>query len=363
MANFIRGINGFDNEPTGVLQTKKFWVQRDSVAGASIGSGGVFGGNSLQFTNNGLASAVTLERLIPQILQLQRNNSAPGGTGIFAASFWFIPGTTQISNTPILSIGDATSKYDLLGYGNSGNGVLYFPSNFNNIQDNPVVFNLPNASPVWITVSFAYWPTGNVFASYSINNYFRKSNFQLSWNSDVLTGGGYVDRFKFSQGSYEYTIDDLVLQAVISSDPNWPVSVGDNPQPANIGHLGPQRIDTATATANGAVTSWEPSSGSNYQAATGSSSYVLTDSEANGVDLYQWQVRSDAADIKAVQISGVATMPAMVTSIASNDGTVGAIRNLSTDYAPQGFESVAETDGTNPWTAANINAAQFGMKG
>lgn len=364
MAKFITGVNGFDNLSTGVLQSKGFWLQKDAVSGASIDTGGVFGGNRLHFTNNGLANAVKLERLIPAVMQLLRASSNPAGTGIFSASFWFQPGSGATGLVPLLAIGDAINKYDLFGYSNAGNGVLYFPSNFNNLSDNPITLNLQNSDPVWVTLSFAYWPMGRIVASYSINTYFRKSNFQLSWASDALTGAGYVDRFKFYQGSYDYSIDDLVLQTVISSDSAWPVTSGNNPAPGNIGILGPRRIYNATATGNGAVDNWEPSAGQNYQAATSKTGdYVLTDNIVNATDLYQWAVDSGVTDVNAVQLSGKATVPSMIQVVASNNGTVGAIRNVNGHTAPQAFEAVAETDGTNPWTAASVNAAQFGMKG
>lgn len=363
MAKFVTGINGFDNLATGVLQSQGFWIQKDSVAGPEIASSGVFGGNRLSFTNNGVANAVKLERLVPPAMQLQRSNANPGGTGIFSISFWFEPGTDATAMVPIVAVGDGTNAYNLLGYANVGNGVLYFPSNFNNLADNPITFAMQDSTPVWLTLTFAYWPSARIVASYTINTYFRKSDFQLNWTSDALTGGGYVDRFKFYQGSYDYSIDDLVIQTVVSNNPNWPVASGNNPAPGDIGILTPRRIYTGAATGNGAVDEWEPSSGANYQAATSTDDYVLTDNTTVARDLYQWAVDSGATGINALQLSGKATVPSLVQAIASNNGTIGAIRNLDTQKAPQAFEAVAETDGTNPWTAASINAAQFGVKG
>lgn len=363
MPKFIVGEDGFDIHPTGAVQSVYPWLNGAIANGPVIATGGVFGGNQLSFPNNGQGNAVKLAYLFDTTIRMLRANTNSNGSGLFSLSFWFKPGTDLTAAVPIIGFGNVSGQYNLMGYSNAGNGVLIFPSDLNNINNAPVTFNLTNSDPVWITLTFAFWAPNRIVATYAINTYKRKTNYQLTWSTDVLGATGLLDRVVFYQGSYNYSLDDVIVQAVSGADSNWPVVGAATPNPGDIGILNPRQITKRVINANGAINTWEPSTAPNYTAATTAGQYVETDSDTNGVDLYGLAAGA-VTGVDAVVIKGDITGAAgLVQAIQSPSASIGGIANINTHRGTNGFVAVAETDGVNPWTAASINAAQFGMKG
>lgn len=364
MSKFLVGGDGFDSHATGALATVYPWVNAATANSPAIASGGVFGGNKLSFPSNGAANAPMLSYLFDSTTKMQTQSGS--AAGMFSVSFWFVPGSIVTSANPVIAVGNSTGLYNLMGYSNAGNGVLIFPTNINNINDKPVTFNMSDANPVWVTINLSFWGNAIMLATYTINTYRRKTDLQLAWSADALGLSGLLDRVVMYQGSYDYGLDDLIIQTVSSIDSSWPVASGSNPTPENIGILPPRQIKTRGINGNGAVNTWEPSSSlPNFVAASTPGAYVETDSDVSGTDLYTVTSDTNVAGVNGIIMRGkMSGSTGLLQSIQSASGTVGGIANVNTHKGTDGFVAISETsDGTNSWTAAGINAAQFGLKG
>jgi hypothetical protein len=98
----------------------------------------------------------------------------------------------------------------------------------------------------------------------------------------------------------------------------------------------------------------------NYQAATDptGTKYVAADA-TNLTDLYKWQL-PPVDDIKAVVMRGASTRYQNVQ--ASYKTPTGSITQFKKNVSnPSEYLSVCENDGTDQWTTASIQAAEFGQ--
>lgn len=371
---FIAGSEGFDIYPAGALTSNFPWsITNSSLVGSINATAGAFGGCALTLPETGasLASGFTYQFL--SSMNMVRGNTSAGGMGAFAVNLWLNVNAMSPGSGTLLSLGSSSNtavSYPLLNISNSTSGgtTLQFITNINNPSSSPYSFTIQLDTYYWIQLQFAYYSTtssassATLLATYSINNVAIQSAIPLTWGSDVFTAGQIANQLKFYTANFlQYFIDDMVIQTVSSSDTTWPLGVGVDPVPSTLPAVSARRIYAIPATGAGSDTQWTASGGEpNWESATDTTgANFVTATAAAQTDTYKWDAPT-MTDIRAVVTRGNANRYANITgSFKTSSGS--AVTQMETINGPSEYVSIAETDGTNPWTTTSINAGEFGQ--
>lgn len=354
---------GFDIYSAGSISNAYPWkVVNSSYNGSIVSSAGKFGGNKLAFTSTNTSPAIGTSYNFPSTVTMTRT----GGTAFIAFSGWiFVDAVTTTGNYKLVSVGsssDTSKYYDILGVSRSSTGdlTLIFPSNIQDITSSPVAFPVTASNSYWVDIKIAWYPTGNMTASYEINGGKFTTDRVITWATDSLGANATVNMFHFwSSSVYSWGIDDMIIQNCSSFDANW--SMGTMPVSSNVPSLGPRQIFPVTVTGNGSQNDWESSNNNvpNYQAATNGTDSISTQT-SGAIDLYTVAVDSGILDVSAVIVRGSGQKPGNVLPIAKSGST------LSTSVSNGGgteFVGILETNNGTQWTASSINSGEFGLKG
>jgi hypothetical protein len=374
---FIAAQEGFDIYGSGNIPANYPWFVTDATKQGQINaSAGAFGGCALTFPSSGAGSSLAsgFEYQFPSTMSMIRGNTANGGKGAFAINGWLNISTMSAGSGTLLSLGTAGvpgSFYPLLNISNTSAGGtnLQFITNINSPTSAPYNFNIQLNTYYWVQMQFAYYSPSStasaavLTASYTINGAPLLTDTVLTWSADAFSGSQLANRLKFYASNFiSYLWDDIVIQAVSNNDTNWPLGAGVNPTPETVPAISARRIYALTATGNGSLTQMAVSGGEpNWQAATdptGSTNYV-TATDVGQTDLYKWNAPA-MSDIRAVSIRGNSNRYQNLNgSFKTSAG--GTLTQMPTNNGASRYIGIAETDGTNAWTTASINAAEFGQ--
>jgi hypothetical protein len=306
-------------------------------------------------------------------MSMIRGSTASAGKGAFAINGWLNVNTMSAGSGTLLALGTAGvpgSYYPLLNISNttSGGTNLQFVTNINTPTSAPYNFNIQLNTYYWIQMQFAYYSTSStassavLLASYSINGANLLTDQAVTWGSDAFSGTQIANRLKFYASNFiSYFWDDLVIQAVSGADATWPLGAGVNPTPETLPAISARRIYALSATANGSLTQFTPSGAEpNWQSATDKTgANYVTATAAGQTDTYKWNAPA-MSDIRAVTIRGNSNRYQNLTG-SFKTSSAGTLTQMNTNNGPSLYIGVAETDGTNAWTTASINAAEFGQ--
>jgi hypothetical protein len=375
IAQFIAAAEGFDIYPSGALAANYPWYTINSTLQGQINtSGGAFGGGALTFPTSaaGTSLASGFEYQFPSTLGMIRGNTAAGGSGAFAINGWLNVNSMNVGSGTLLGLGVAGvpgEVYPLLNISNTAAGGtnLQFVTNINSPSSSPYNFNIQLNTYYWIQLQFAYHSTSTtastavLTATYTINGTALQVDIPVTWSADQLTAGQVVNRLKFYCSNFvSYFWDDLVIQAVSSADPSWPLGAGVYPTPETLPSITARRIYALTANANGSLSQWTPSGAEpNWQSAadTTGANYV-TATAAGQTDTYKYTAPA-LSDVRAVTIRGNSNRYQNVNGAFIPSG--GTLTQMNTNNGPSRYIGVAENDGSNAWTNTSINAAEFGQ--
>ncbi len=262
------------------------------------------------------------------------------------------------------------SVYPLLNISNTtaGGVNLQFVTNINSPTSAPYNFNIQLNTYYWVQLQFAYHSPSSTAtaavlqATYTINGTTLQTDIPVTWSADVFSGTQVANRLKFYCSNFiQYFVDDLMIQAASGADANWPLAAGTYPTPETAPAISARRLYALTATANGSLTQMTPSgSEPNWQSATDPTGANYVTATATGqTDTYKWTAPA-MSDIRAVTIRGNSNRYQNLNGTFKTSSTSG-VTQMTTSNGPSRYIGVAETDGTNPWTTASINAAEFGQ--
>lgn len=363
---FIKAGQGFDIYGAGALANNYPWSVYSNTGAANIVAGnGVYGGKSLELTGTSTTNANPLDLAFPSTGKLQR---VTGQSGIITVNTWLSVATaiSGLTAQSILGLGSSASQgysYPIVGITtSSGASNLVFPTVFNQLNNAPFLFPISLASYYFLSLRFA-WYNSNIFATYYINNVQVLSQ-QLTWTGDNFAGSFLVDRLKFYGASTMRTdFDDLVIQSTSNNDTDWPITSG-NPATNSIPLVPPTQIYNVTATGNGDTDQWTTSDNGvtpNWQAATDATGakYVKA-SDVNQTDLYTWSAPAGIAGVLGVVYTASSAQALNILPAYKAGSTTGAFHRVQSGASR--VIGISENDGTNPWTSASINAAQFGQE-
>jgi hypothetical protein len=376
VAQFIAAQEGFDIYGSGNIPANYPWFVTDTTKQGQINaSAGAFGGGALTFPSTGAGStlATGFEYQFPSTMSMIRGSTATAGKGSFAISGWLNVGTMSAGSGTLLSLGTAGvpgSFYPLLNISNttSGGTNLQFITNINSPTSAPYNFNIQLNTYYWVQMQFSYYSASStassavLMASYTINGTPLLTDQVVTWGSDVFSGTQIANRLKFYASNFiSYFWDDLVIQAVSGADSTWPLGAGVNPTPETVPGISARRIYALTATGNGSLTQFTPSgSEPNWQSATDKTgANFVTATAAGQTDTYKWTAPA-MSDIRAVSIRGNSNRYQNLNG-SFKTSSAGTLTQMNTNNGPSLYIGVAETDGTNAWTTASINAAEFGQ--
>lgn len=375
-AQFIAAAEGFDIYPSGSLSANYPWFVTNSAIGGQINlSAGAFGTAALTFPSSGAPSSLTsgFEYQFPSTMQMTRGSTTLNGKGAFAINFWLNVNSMNPGSGTLLALGTAGvpgSWYPLLNISNTASGGtnLQFLTNINSPTSAPYNFNIQLNTYYWIQLQFSYYSTTSsassavLTVSYTINGTTLQQDIPVTWSADVFTVGQFANRLKFFASNFiSYFMDDLVIQAVSGADTTWPLASGTWPTPETVPAISARRIYAIPATGNGSVTQWTPSgSEPNWQSATDSTgANYVTATDVGQTDTYKWNAPA-ASDIRAVVMRGNSNRYQNIVGAFKTSSTSG-ITPMNTANGPSRYIAIAETDGSNPWTTASINAGEFGQ--
>ncbi|SAK83230.1 hypothetical protein AWB81_04189 [Caballeronia arationis] len=363
-AEFIAGAEGLDVYPAGAIGNAFPWYQTNTAyQGQITQNAGAFNGNALAFA----ASAQNqsgMEYQFASTMQVLRSLAAAGGSGAFGFCGWIEIGTPVASGTDVLvALGSSTAAgpaLPLLGLSYSATtGLnLVLPSTTTGLTNAPHYLAVQAGTYVWVGVYFSYAPTGALMATLCLAGSPIFKDVAVTFSTDIFSAGQIANRLKFySAVTAPWQFDDLIVHAVSSADTNWPAPATLTPE--LIAQFTPRQISFATAVGNGSVTQFSASGNEpNWQSATdptGANSVVST--AANQTDRYKWT--TSATDIKAVIYRGASDKYTQLTAVQA----VGGVQtNMGvTMSGPNEFIGISESDGSAAWTAASVNAAEFGQ--
>jgi hypothetical protein len=376
VAQFIAAQEGFDIYNSGNIPANYPWFVTNTAQQGQINtSAGAFGGGALTFPVSGAGSSLAtgFEYQFPSTMSMIRGSTASAGKGAFAINGWLNVNTMSAGSGTLLALGTAGvpgSYYPLLNISNttSGGTNLQFVTNINTPTSAPYNFNIQLNTYYWIQMQFAYYSTSStassavLLASYSINGANLLTDQAVTWGSDAFSGTQIANRLKFYASNFiSYFWDDLVIQAVSGADATWPLGAGVNPTPETLPAISARRIYALSATANGSLTQFTPSGAEpNWQSATDKTgANYVTATAAGQTDTYKWNAPA-MSDIRAVTIRGNSNRYQNLTG-SFKTSSAGTLTQMNTNNGPSLYIGVAETDGTNAWTTASINAAEFGQ--
>jgi hypothetical protein len=373
---FIAAQEGFDIYPNGAIAANYPWFVTNAAQQGQINAtAGAFGGCALTFPTSGAGSTLVsgFEYQFPSTMSMIRGNTSAAGKGSFALSGWLNINTMSAGSGTLLGLGTAGvpgSFYPLLNISNStaGGTNLQFITNINSPTSSPYNFNIQLNTYYWVQLQFSYYSATSTASSavlqatYTINGAAVQTDIPVTWTADVFSGAQIANRLKFYASNFlSYFWDDLMIQAVSGADTNWPLGAGVNPTPETVPSISARRIYTLTATGNGSLTQMTPSGAEpNWQSATDTTGANYVTATAVGqTDTYKWNAPA-MSDVRAVSIRGSSNRYQNLNgSFKTSAG--GTLTQMATNNGASRYIGIAETDGTNAWTAASINAAEFGQ--
>jgi len=373
---FIAAAEGFDIYPNGALAGNHPWYVTDATRQGQINSSaGAFGGAALTFPVSGLTASLVsgFEYQFPSTMQMIRGNTTTAGKAAFAVNGWLNVATMSAGSGTLLALGTAGvpgSFYPLLNISNSTSGGtnLQFPTNINSPTSAPYNFNIQLNTQYWIQLAFSFYSASATASSavlqatYTINGTALQQDIPVTWSADVFTTGQIANRLKFYASNFiSYFWDDLVIQSVSGADASWPLGAGVNPTPEAVPSMSARRIYAIPATGNGSVTQWTPSGAQpNWQSATDpTGANFVTASAAAQTDTYKWNAPA-ISDARCVVVRGTSNRYQNINASYKTSAGSG-VTSMLTSNGPSRYIGIAETDGTNPWTTASINAGEFGQ--
>lgn len=376
VAQFIAAAEGFDIYSSGAIPGNYPWFVTDATKQGQINaSAGAFGGAALTFPTTGAGSTLApgFEYQFPSTLGFVRGNTANGGKGAFAVNGWLNINTMSTGSGTLLGLGTAGSPaviYPLLNVSNSSSGGtnLQFVTNINSPTSAPYNFNIQLNTYYWVQMMFSFYSASSTASSavlqatYIINGTTLQMDIPVTWSSDLFTTGQVANRLKFCASSFiSYFWDDLVVQAVSSADASWPLGAGVNPTPETLPSISARRIYAVSATGNGSLTQWTPSGAEpNWQSATDTTgANFVTATDVAQTDTYKWNAPA-MSDVRAVVMRGNSNRYQNVNASFKTSAGSG-LTQMNTANGPSRYIGVAETDGSNAWTTASINAGEFGQ--
>lgn len=374
VAQFIAAQEGFDIYSAGNIPANYPWFVTDSTKQGQINaSAGAFGGGALTFPVSGASMASGFEYQFPSTMSMIRGNTTTAGKGAFAINGWLNVSTMSNGSGTLLALGTAGvpgSFYPLLNISttSAGGTNLQFVTNINSPTSAPYNFNIQLNTYYWVQMQFSYYSASStassavLMASYSVNGTSLLTDQVVTWSSDVFSGTQLANRLKFYASNFiSYFWDDMVIQAVSGADSTWPLGAGVNPTPETLPGISARRIYALTATANGSLVQMTPSGAEpNWQSATDKTGANFVTATAVGqTDTYKWTAPT-MSDIRAVSIRGNSNRYQNLNgSFKTSAG--GTLTQMTTNNGPSVYIGIAETDGTNAWTTASINAGEFGQ--
>jgi hypothetical protein len=375
-AQFVAGQESFDIYSSGSLAASFPWFITNTALNAQINTtAGAFGGGAITLPTSGAPSSLTsgTEYQFLSTMQMIRGNTAAGGQGAFAINGWLNVDTMSAGSGTLLGIGSSSNTgvaFPLLNISQSTTSGLnlQFITNISTPTSAPYNFNIQLNTYYWITMAFAFYSTsttastGTMYATYTINGATVLQDQAITWSSDIFTTGQIMNRLKFYGSNFiSYFWDDIMVQAVSSADTIWPVAGGSYPTAETVPNIPARRLYAIPATGNGSVDQWTVSGTEpNWQSATDpTGANYITATAVGQTDTYKWNCPA-VSDVRVVSLRGNSNRYGNVEGTFKTSSTSGQT-NMTTNYGPSRYISFAETDGTNPWTQATINAGEFGQ--
>jgi len=371
---FIVGADGFDRYAAGTLSPVWPWQQINANNQlAIVGGQSVFSSNALgipAYSTNTCGWAFQ----VPTTLSFLRNKSIAGGSGAFGWCGYVQIGNIATAGTDLLlamsSASNVGATVPLLGqtYSTAHGLNLAFPTQVAGIgsTNNPLLYAVNPNTWYWVGVYFSYQPTGKLTATYCINGKPIWTDVTVTWLTDILAAGQFLNTLKVYNGTLaEWYMDDMILHAVSSADANWPAPTPLLPEV--LPQFLPRQITLAQAVAtlsnNGFVSMTGEADYAAVSDLTGVNSvaFLETATAAAGSEVYTWNAQPHP-NVNAVVYRAVASNPSAIAAVQS----VGGVQTNMTDTtvggsATGGVAGVSENDGTNYWTQASIAAAGFGQ--
>ncbi len=360
---YLAGIEGFDAYVSGAFSSSNYpWtVYNTTYTGSISGTTGAFGTNSLAFAVNS-ANGSGLCYQFPSTMSPIKAGTV---SQVFSWNGWISVGSTSnVATDTLLALCSSSTPssggFAILGlsYSSTTGLNLLFPSTLAAITTSPYTYAIAPNTYYWVSIIISIVP-GTVTATYAIGG----TNFQtavgITWPADYFTTGQIANMIRFcSPRVATVNYDDMVVQAVSSSDSSWP---GGTISPSTIPQFQPQKVTNAIPVSNGSIIQWSASgSEPNYQSATditGANTVLAT--ATSETDLYNWTAVG-VTNVKALCYRGNSTRYGNITPQKYVSSVQSAFQTVT--FAPSRFVALSENDGTNAWTAASIAAASFGQE-
>jgi hypothetical protein len=359
---YIADFDGFDGYQTGTVVTNYPWtVTNASFVGSITGGAGAFGTNALVVPVSASNTGGT-QYQFPSTMQPIKAGSV---SQVFSWSGWISVGTPTVAASDIIvgmgSTATPTSGgIGILGlsYSTTTGLNLLFGSTLSSVISTPYTFAIQPNTYYWVSIAMSFG-SGLCTATYAIGGTAIQTNVSISWPADYFTAGQFANTIRFATSRIAATsYDDIVVQAVSSSDANWP---GGTVQPSLVPAMPPQQVRNGVAVSNGPILQWAASGAlPNYQSATDlSGANTVIASDVSQTDLYNWTA-TGATSIKALRYKGNSSRygnvnpQQYISAVQSNFPLI--------NFGPSRFIGISENDGTNAWTATSVAAASFGQE-
>lgn len=378
---FIAGMDGFDRYPAGALSPVWPWVQLNANNAASIVQGAsLFNSNAVGFPA-GTSNTCGWVFVVPSTAAFQKNNTKAGGTAAFGfCGYVQLSRLTQAGTDTLLAAGCAQNQgasFPILGqsYSSLYGQSLAFPSTVSGFATKPYLYSVQPGTWYWVGIYFCWQPNAKLTATYCINGKAIWKDVPVTWLTDILAAGQALNMLKAYNGILgEWYLDDIVLHAASTADATWT-----NPTtltPEILPQFHPKQITLAQATATAFNSGFFSMTGvADYQAATDLSGVnsVGAYQTTNGVgtvgtdsyEYYNWQAQAHP-HVNAIQYRGASSNLLQVSAAQVVSGQTKTMPVANNGPQGQGnspgiFVGVSENDGTNRWTQASIEAAEFGQ--
>lgn len=334
-----------------LLRVESFdhWATADAVKKGWILGGGVYGGVTAGIGRTGVAGLRTLQAgWVPSAAgTLQINNNGRTGVVGFAMKVAALP-SVDIS---IVSVREGGSNHIVFGL--APTGVL-------RVLRNTTLLAASGTAPILV----ATWQ----YIELAWNLHDTTGSYEVRVNGVTVLSASSVDTQNGGTGIWAALVWwGVSTSASITADID-DVYVGDD----NV-FRGDHRIMAVVASAgNGAKTDWTPSTGTDHGALVDDVAPNITDYVRGGsvglIDTFNFEALGVPGAVKAVQ-----TATYMKAEVAGVRTVAPAFRIGGVDYAAAGkmlgsdWEYAVQVHPTSPatavpWTVAEIDAAEFGLK-
>lgn len=376
MDMFIADFDGLNVLPNGKLTTRYPWSQVGTQTGSIVAGAGAFTGAkglTMDATGN-LAQCLTYA--FPNFGTFQRNNTSNTGKGLYGFGTWLridsaattLAATTLIGFSSLLTAGViplvVVTKSVALGL------ELCFPTNLTTPASNPIKVGLTEGTNYWFYAKYAIYPNGQIRASYYLNNIPVQENLTITMTTDPLSTSP-MDRVVFFGGTTQcqYTVDDIVVQAVHGDRADWPAgfngAIPNDPLITQLPMVSSRRVRDLDLIANGSVnqfTSTDPLL-QNWEAAKSTTAKVQSTAR-DQVDLYKVNATAQMNDIMAVKFQIVTDTYFSLTSAMKDkaaDPVSSAVGILNRGGSALSYV-MEKTHNGEAWDNTKITDGEFGLK-